>query len=152
VPWVTAATATTSASADAVWACYRDPATWAAWDDDVQGASIDGPFATGVTGSLRPAAGPPLRFLMERCDPGHGFDTLTLVPHRRLPLVRIRFRHELTPLAGGGCEIMHRVEMAGPLAALFARLMGPGFQRGLPHTVRRLAEYAAARTAPDHAR
>jgi hypothetical protein len=89
---------------------------------------------------------------MERCDPGHGFDTLTLVPHRRLPLVRIRFRHELTPLAGGGCEIMHRVEMAGPLAALFARLMGPGFQRGLPHTVRRLAEYAAARTAPDHAR
>jgi hypothetical protein len=150
MPWSTAATATSPASTEAVWACYRTADSWTAWDDGLDAVTFNGELATGATGTLRPSGGPALGFTVVHCEPGRAFEDVTPIPHRLLPLAAVRFRHTLSPLPTGGCEITHRVEIGGPLGALFARLMGPGFAEGLPKTVRALADYAAAHATPAH--
>lgn len=149
--WSTFAQARSTAAAEAVWRCYADPASWPAWDEGIEAVRLEGPFVSGATGTLRPTGGPTLAFRIVRCEEARLFENVTPVPHRLLPLASIAFTHELSPLADGGCEITHRVRIAGLFGALFARLMGPAFEKGLPETVRSLAAHAALPPRSAHA-
>src|SRR5215213_6257302 len=71
--------------------------------------------------------------------PGEGFSDRT-----RLPLANLDFFHK-TERVGEGTRVTHRVEISGPLSFAFARLMGRGFEEGLPETVRNLARLAEVR-------
>jgi hypothetical protein len=51
------------------------------------------------------------------------------------------FSHEVTPDVSG-TRITHRVEISGPLAGLFARLLGPNLKQGLPEAVNGLVRMA----------
>jgi Polyketide cyclase / dehydrase and lipid transport len=130
---------TTTASARAVWAVYSDTAAWPEWDDALIWARLDGPFAAGSRGALKPRGGPTVKFVMTRADPATGFADET-----RLPFTRITFDHLIEP-QGDTLRLTHRATANGPLGWLFGRLMGAGIRRSLPPAMERLVAMAAAR-------
>ena len=121
-----------------VWALWQDVGSWPRWDAEVEWSRLDGDFAVGTRGALKPKGGPVTRFELTALEPGRGFTDVT-----RLPLTRLRFVHRLEP-SGQGARISHRVEMEGPLTFLFSRLIGRNIARGLPHAMRALATLAEA--------
>lgn len=126
-----------SASREAVWALWSEVASWPRWDAGIEWVALDGPFATGTTGRLKPGGARVVRFTITDADPRRGFADVT-----RLPLARMRFEHELADAADGRIRITHRVTISGLAAPLFARVIGRGLARELPATVRALAEQA----------
>ena len=137
--WSTQAAATSEASPEAIWGLWADVDNWKEWDPGLEDSSIGGPFAEGASYKLKPKGGPKVTSVLKDVRPGEGFSDRT-----RLPLANLDFSHEVER-AGGGTRVTHRVEISGPLSFLYARLMGRGFEEGLPETVRNLARLAEER-------
>jgi polyketide cyclase/dehydrase/lipid transport protein len=135
--WTTQHSHKTTADRDAVWALWSDVATWPEWDSGLDDVTIDGPFAPGTTGRLKPSGGPAVRFTVTETRPGEGFSDVT-----RLPLARMRFDHRLAESGDGHTLIEQRVTITGPLTPLWSRVIGRGIARDLPDTLRALAEHA----------
>ena len=112
-----------------VFALWADASGWPAWDPDLDAASLDGPFAPGTRGVLKPRGAPRTRIELVSVEPGRGF-----VAVARLPLCRLVFEHGIEPLADG-CRVSHAVRFEGALAAVFRRLIGGNVRRGLPGTM-----------------
>ena len=129
------------AAPERVFALWSDAAGWTAWDPDLESASLDGPFAPGSRGALKPRGGPRTRIELTEVVPGRAFTAAS-----RLPLCRMVFDHAIEPLdgRGGGCRVTHSVRFEGPLAGLFRRLIGPTIRRGLPGTMAGLKRAAEA--------
>ncbi|QYF93273.1 SRPBCC family protein [Massilia sp. PAMC28688] len=125
---------------DKVMACYSDVAGWPRWDPDTRQASIDGPFRAGATGRLRPAKGfaVPMRFTSVT---EHSFTV-----EAPAPLCKMRFEHELVPVAGG-TRVTHRVSFEGLLAGFFRRLVGARVRTGLPVTMASLKQMLEAQAS-----
>jgi len=134
--WTTSATAQTTASAERVWAIYRDVAHWPRWDHGLARYQLDGPFAAGTAGTLQPVGGPELPFTLIFVEEGQSFVDRTPLG----PETAIIGRHELTPLARG-TQITHIIEIDGPDAEHLAQEMG-FTQEELQETVTTLARYA----------
>lgn len=131
--WTTEHTVETTASADTVFALYADVAAWPTWDESVELAELDGPFAAGSTGRMRPAGIETLPFTLLSVEDGRGFtDETPFMGHV------LRFVHLLEPVADGGTRITHRVEIDGPAAAE----MGPNVASDLPEAMAALAAAA----------
>lgn len=116
-----------------VMACYQDVPAWSEWDPDTLEASIDGPFAAGAKGRLRPAKGfvVPMRFV--------GVTRLGFTVESPAPFCTMRFEHDLLP-AHGVTRVTHRVTFSGPLARFFGWLVGARVRTGLPVTLERLKQ------------
>jgi hypothetical protein len=135
--WTTQHTEKTTAEPSAVWGLWSDVATWPKWDHGLEDVSIDGAFAPGAKGRLKPAGGPRVKFTVLAVEPGRGFSDET-----KLPLARMRFDHEVTEDGEGATLVTHRVTISGPLTPLWSRVIGRGIERDLPQTLRTLAEHA----------
>lgn len=48
----------TTASPAAIWHIWQDVAHWNTWDHGIEYSTLDGPFAEGTTGTLKPKGGP----------------------------------------------------------------------------------------------
>jgi hypothetical protein len=137
--WTHVESMPTPATAAQIWRKWAQVEDWPAWDRDLLWARLDGPFAAGSSGRMKPAAGPAVRFVLTRVVEGREF-----VDRGRLPLTRLEFRHVYEPDAQGGGRILHQVTMTGLLAPVFARLVGRRIKAGLRHAMERLSETAAA--------
>jgi hypothetical protein len=134
---------TTSAAPWQLWARYRDPLTWAEWDDQIEDVTFDGEFRLGAVGTIKPVGGPRTRFRMTAVTEGVSFTDVTA-----LPLARMRFDHWIE--AGAGTTTFtHRVSITGPLAPLFARVIGRKVAAGLPGAMRALAALAERAAVPE---
>ncbi len=138
------ARAHSSARPAAFFARWADMATWPEWNTDTEWVRLDGPFAEGSTGQLKPRGGPKVRFVIERLVPGREFcDT------SKLPGARLRFRHLVTGIPGGGCDIEVTVSMSGPLGRLWTAVLGKGLAASVQPDLDRLvaaAEHGALAT------
>jgi len=134
-----------AASPERVFALWADAAGWPRWDPDLEEATLEGPFADGSRGSLKPRGAPRTAIELNAVRPPHGFSAVA-----RLPLCRMRFEHRLEPLMppAAGCRVTHAVRFEGPLAPIFRRLVGPTVKRGLPGTMAGL-KAAAERVATE---
>ena len=120
-----------------IFALWADAAAWPSWDPDLESAALDGPFASGSTGVLKPRGGPRTRIeLVDVREP----ESFTAVS--RLPGCRMVFEHR-AEATGAGCRVTHVVRFEGPLAFAFRRLIGPSIRRGLPGTMAGLRGAAA---------
>ena len=128
--WHVEHTEHTSAPPQAVWSLWSDVATWPEWDEGVREAALEGPFASGTRGRLKPRSGPSVSFTLADVEPNARFAT-----EARLPLARMRFDHRANR-DGERTRVTHSVEISGPLGPLFARLIGRGAARDLPQAVR----------------
>ncbi len=101
---------------------------------------MDGPFAAGLEGVLKPRNGPKTSFKLTEVHDGVSFQDISF-----LPLARLIFTHELQREAEG-CVLTHRIEIEGPLGFLFAWIIGTSLKRSLPVAMACFAELAVART------
>lgn len=134
------AEATSTAAPAAFFARWADMATWPEWNTDLEWVRLDGPFATGSRGQLKPKGGPKVKFVIEKLVPDSEFVDVSLLVGTRLT-----FRHLVDALPDGGCRVRVTVTMSGPLRWAWARILGGGFKGSLQPDLDRLV--AAAESA-----
>ncbi len=140
--WAFEHTETTSATPPQLWARYAEPTTWPEWDHEIAAVRVQGPVAVGTRGRLKPVKGPGVSFTFTEVSAGVGFTDVS-----RLPLARLTLAHHIEPMTTGS-RFTHRVTITGPLAPLFARVIGKTIAASLPTAMRALARLAEAAPAP----
>lgn len=134
--WTFQHTETTTATPEQLWQLYQDPTTWPEWDHQLEDVTVDGPFETGSTGTIKPVGGPRTKFRMVEVTEKVSFTDVT-----RLPLGKMRFDHWIEP-GVSDTSFVHRVTITGPLTPLFARVIGRKVADDLPAAMRTLAARA----------
>ena len=134
---LSSATATSTAPPSAFFDRWADMATWPEWDAAVAWARLDGPFAEGTTGTLKPVSGPRVRFVIETLVPGEEFTDRSSLPGARLTI-----RHVVAPAAAGTCRVGVTVGLDGPLARLWRPILARGVGASTPAGLHRLVEVA----------
>jgi hypothetical protein len=125
-----------------VWSrAYADASAWPAWNDALASASLDEPFVVGSRARVRFRTGLRLRFTLTEVEEGRVF-----TDESRLPGARMGHRHELQPTADG-VRLVNTIYIRGPLARLWAPILGPQAKRGLPGWQQRAAALAGGRSA-----
>jgi hypothetical protein len=130
---ITTAHAESTAAPAAFFARWADVGTWPDWNHDTQWVRLNGPFAQGATGVLKPKGGPKVKFVVERLIDDEQFDDVSVMPGARLT-----FSHRVTKRADGGSVIDVAISIAGPLSWLWRRILGGGFVRGAQPDLDRL--------------
>ena len=128
----------TSASLEAIWKLWSDVPNWNVWDHGVESSTIDGPFVTGATGTLKPVGGPLLHTKLTDVQPMKSF-----VTESKLPLARIVVSHFMKQIERE-LEVTHQIEMRGVLAFLFAYVIGRSMKKNLPQEMQNMAKKAEA--------
>jgi hypothetical protein len=123
----------------AFFARWADMATWPEWNADTEWVRLDGPFATGSTGVLKPKGGPKTRFVISEVSGERVTDVSMLVG------ARLTFDHRIRPTAGGGSEVQVTVSLTGPLAFLWNQILGKGIKKTLQRDLEALREAAEAK-------
>jgi hypothetical protein len=144
---IATAQASSSASPSAFFARWADVATWPDWNSDTEWVRLDGPFATGSTGVLKPKGGPKVKFVIDSLLPGREFVDVSLLAGARLT-----FRHLVTAGPGNTTRIEVAVTMSGPLGWFWNLVLGKGLRASLQPDLDRLvtaAEAADGAVAPD---
>ena len=126
----------TKASPKAIWSLWEDVKNWSSWDHGIEFSTINGPFAKGTTGTLKPKGGPLVHTTLTQVDPFKSF-----IDESKLFLTRIIVSHHLE-LSNGITKVTHRIEMKGPLSFLFAYLIGRTMKKNLPQEMATMIQKA----------
>ena len=126
---------TSTAPASAFFQRWADVDTWPDWNLDTEWVRLDGPFAEGATGTLKPKGGPKVAFTVSRLD-GSRFTDVS-----RLFGARLTFEHTVSA-AAGGTTVEVSVALTGPLAALWRAILGKGIRASVQPDLERLARVA----------
>jgi len=136
------ASAVSSAPPAAFFARWEDMDTWPQWDGAVAWTRLDGPFAAGTTGALKPRRGPKVSFVIETLTPGSEFTDVSSMPGARL-----RIRHLVAIGDDGRTRVDIEVSIDGPLAWLWGKVLGRGIAASTPEALAKLVVMAEADTA-----
>jgi hypothetical protein len=124
--------ATSTAAPQAFFEKWVDHDTWPTWSPDTEWVRVDGPVRTGTTGVLKPQGGPKVRFTISGCEPGREYTDTT-----KLPGATLVFRHTAA-VTSDGTDLHVLVTIDGPLARLWAVVMGKGFRESAQADLDRL--------------
>ena len=69
--WPVTHTEFTTASMERIWALWEAVERWPEWDEGISSITLDGPFAVGTTGRIRPTGSPSWPFALVEVDAGH---------------------------------------------------------------------------------
>jgi hypothetical protein len=119
-------TAETTAPVSAVWQVLQDVANWNTWDCGTEFSTLNGPFKTGTTGTLKPKGSPLLQTKLIKVEPMKMF-----VQEAKVTLASIVMSHFLTE-SGNKSTVTFQVETHGPLAFVWAFLIGRDIKKKLP--------------------
>src|SRR4051794_3145886 len=109
------ASATSTATPEAVWATWTDVARWPQ-NEAIESAEIDGAFQPGATIRSKAKGFPRATLDLTVVDPPREW-----VDEASAPGVHMAYHHLIEPLDGGGTRLTERVVMTGPAA----RVVGP---------------------------
>jgi hypothetical protein len=139
---IVAVSATSSAPPSAFFARWADMATWPQWNHDTEWVRLDGPFAEGATGKLKPKGGPVVRFVVERLVPGRSFvDVSSLLG------ARLVFDHTVHEAPDGGTTVDVVVTLGGPLRRIWNLILGSGIRESAQGDLDALVDTAEADVA-----
>lgn len=116
---------TSAATPAAFFERWADMATWPEWNADTEWVRLDGPFATGSTGVLKPKGGPKTKFVISEASAERFTDVSTLVG------ARLTFDHRIQSTDGGGSVVQVTVTLSGPMAFLWNQILGKGIKNSL---------------------
>lgn len=125
-----------TASPAAIWQVWQDVANWNTWDHGIEFSTINGPFETGTTGTLKPKGGPLVHTTLTHVEPMKAF-----ADESKLPFARIIVSHFLQE-RDGNTEVTHQIEMKGFLTFLFAYLIGRTMKKNLPQEMEAMIKKA----------
>ena len=128
----------TGVPAEKLWNVWTDVNRWTEWQDDIESAKLDGPFAQGAIIQLRPKGGPNVKVELQSVDPGVHYTDIT-----RFPLAEMVVDHDLLRY-GDEVEIRTNIKVTGPLSFLWSRIVAKDIVAGLPEQIRRMIERARA--------
>jgi uncharacterized protein YndB with AHSA1/START domain len=134
--WSCEYTTETKASSKAVWRLWTDVSNWKRWDSEVLWSRLEGPFAVGTRGVLKPKHGPQAKFVLSEVQ-----EELRFVDQTKVAGTTLTFIHELQPTPNG-TKMTHRVEITGLLAPVLGATLGRQLKAGLPSAVQNLAQLA----------
>jgi hypothetical protein len=134
--------ATSTAPPAAFFERWADTDTWPAWNADTEWVRLDGPFAEGATGTLKPRGGPKVGFVVEELVPDKVFTDVS-----SLTGARMTFAHRVDGHAGT-TTVDVDVTLTGPLARLWVWVIGRGIRRTLQADLDRLVTAAEAAGVP----
>jgi uncharacterized protein YndB with AHSA1/START domain len=129
----------TTASPAAVWRVWSDATTWPQWNPDVQSMTLDGPFASGTSGTMKTKQGTRQVQLTE-VVPGRSFRLETTV----IPLTRFAFECQVVAGAAGKTTISQAIRVGGPLGGVVGGMMGSQIANTFPALLQGLARKAEA--------
>lgn len=133
-------TVETTASPEQVWNIWQDVSNWNSWDHGIEYSTINGPFKEGTTGNIKPKGGPLLQTKLTSVVPMKMF-----VDESKLPLARVIVSHFMGE-SNGKTQVTHQIEMVGPLAFIFAFLIGRTMKKNLPQEMMALIKKAEEQT------
>jgi len=116
--------------------------TWPRWDKGIEWIRLDGEFAEGTPGTIKPVGQDQLPFRLTKVTVSGGFSDETEIPGAG---VTIGFKHTLESVGEGRCRISHHVSIFGPGAASVSPEIGPEMARGIPDTMQSLLRMAQER-------
>jgi uncharacterized protein YndB with AHSA1/START domain len=125
----------TTASRQAVYALWADPAGWSRWDPQVASAAMNGPIRVGARGKLKGTTGPDSNIEIIAMEPGVRFTYAASGPGLRMVFDR-RFE------PGDATRFTHSVSITGAAAGFLAPRIGPRIQQGMPAAMQRLKALA----------
>lgn len=137
IMWVrTFSTVTTEVTKEQMWKLYANVNEWHLWDDEIDYAKMEGPFAQGNTFKLKPKKGPLVTIELKEVNPFVSFTDLT-----RFPLAKMYGEHTFTDTAKG-LEIKTTMRVTGPLHFLWVKLVAGNIAAGLEAETKKQIEYA----------
>jgi hypothetical protein len=131
----------TTAHIDDVWDVYTSVKAWPQWSEDIERATLDGPFIAGKSGRVKFARVPEGRFEVTMLEAPRAF---TIVAHLFGGLLKVRFYHELTAIPAG-TQITERADFTGLLAPIAGFVNRRRLRRQWPHAMRAMTEMAGER-------
>ena len=133
-------TVETTASPEEIWDIWQDVSNWNTWDHGIEYSTINGPFRKGTTGTLKPKGGPLVHTKLTAVEPMKMF-----IDESKLPLARIIVSHFMN-VSNGKTQVTHQIEMNGPLAFVFAFLIGRTMKKNLPQEMKAMIKKAEEHT------
>jgi hypothetical protein len=121
---VAEAHASSTAGPDGFFAIWADMANWPSWNDDMEWVRLDGPFATGSTGQMKPKGGPKVKFVIERLVPCREFIDVSLLVGAKLVV-----DHQVVPKPDGSCDVTVSISLNGPLSRVWNLILGGDFRK-----------------------
>lgn len=135
------ASATSSAPASAFFERWIDHSTWATWSPDTEWVRVDGPVVLGARGVIKPAGGPRTKFIISALELDREYTDTSMLPGARLV-----FQH-LASTTDGVTSLDVSVSVSGPLAFVWAKIMGGGFKDSAQADLDRLVGIVEAHVA-----
>jgi hypothetical protein len=127
----------TAASTEAAWDIWTDVPGWPRFLS-MRWARLDGDFAVGAKGRIKPRAGPASNFTVAAVDPGRFYATKASMPGARL-----RFEHEIERTASGRTRLTERQTIDGALSRVYGWLLGRQMVAELPDSLEKLGRLAS---------
>ena len=116
-------------STEAIFAYYKDIASWYKWDRDVSEVFLKDGLTIGSMGWLKPKNGPKANIYISEVELNKSFTV-----ESKLPFCRLIFGHKLEH-KGNYTHTTHSAEFVGPLSFIFRRLIGKQIDKTLPETL-----------------
>jgi hypothetical protein len=129
----------TVADSEAVWAAYTSVELWPQWSEDIERASLAGPFSAGNSGRVKFARVPEGRFDVTQVDREAG--TFTVVARLFGGLLRVTFFHAVTPVTAG-TQITESADFGGLLAPVLGLIERRRIRRKWPRAMREMTAIA----------
>jgi len=115
---------------------WSDVDHWPDWQDDVAYTQLHGAFQAGTFFTFQPKGGPKLRLELVKVEKNRSFTDLT-----RFPLARMYGIHEFLDHKDG-IELRTTMQVSGPLAFVWRRLVAQNIVKDLPKQTARVVEFA----------
>lgn len=122
-----------------IWGLWADPGRWPDWNDQILRVELDGELRVGAEAKVRLRRGGTVRFTVQEVE-----QERLLVFEARFPGARLGHEHRLQP-GTNSVEVSHRISVTGPLAGLWALLIG---RKRMREQVARLVERERELTEP----
>ncbi len=124
-----------SAAPATVFSVYQKVSEWPEWDPEVEAASLEGNFAPGAVGKIKPKGAPESTIQLIEVNQDHAFTV-----ECKLPLCKMHFIHRMDAI-DSGTRLINQVAFSGLLSPLFSRLIGKGINKGLPDSLKGIKQY-----------
>jgi uncharacterized protein YndB with AHSA1/START domain len=121
----------TDVSAETLFRAKTDIRSWPKWDSDLETTAFDAPLEPGSTFMLKPKGGPKVAMRIVELEAPRRFVDLAF-----LPLAKMRTATEFLPCAGG-TRVRVAIEVFGPLAFLWDRILARKLAADCEHQTKR---------------
>jgi hypothetical protein len=122
-----------------VWQTLIDVQNWHRWDTEIINAKLDGAFAVGTKGIMKPKAGPKLKFYISEIIPNQSYTFNTILPVGELVIKRSLIVEDEQ------VYFTDDIAFTGFLKVIFGIMLGGKFRKILPAVMNKFKELAESK-------